>query len=181
MGLRLLVIGDVAWDIFIRPEGDLVRGSDVLGTVDVLPGGATWQNGVNLREARALDDELSLGHILRLDLAWQASEPITQPAKVFLHLVAVDGSLAAQRDAEPVDGTRPLTSWLPGEVIADRAGLWLPADLVAGDYRLLLGLYDAGLHPGQRVPVGGGEADSIPLARIRVQGDAARILTLVEN
>jgi ribokinase len=38
--LRLLVIGDIAWDIFIRPEGDLVRGSDVLGTVDVMPGGA---------------------------------------------------------------------------------------------------------------------------------------------
>ena len=40
MALRLLVIGDIAWDIFIRPEGDLVRGSDVLGTVDVMPGGA---------------------------------------------------------------------------------------------------------------------------------------------
>ncbi len=38
--MRLVVIGDVAWDIFIRPERDLVRGSDVLGTVDVLPGGA---------------------------------------------------------------------------------------------------------------------------------------------
>jgi sugar/nucleoside kinase (ribokinase family) len=38
--LHLLVIGDIAWDIFIRPEGDLVRGSDVIGTVDVLPGGA---------------------------------------------------------------------------------------------------------------------------------------------
>jgi sugar/nucleoside kinase (ribokinase family) len=40
VALRLLVIGDIAWDIFIRPEGDLVRGSDVLGAVDVMPGGA---------------------------------------------------------------------------------------------------------------------------------------------
>jgi ribokinase len=40
VALRLLVIGDVAWDIFIRPEGGLVRGSDVMGTVDVMPGGA---------------------------------------------------------------------------------------------------------------------------------------------
>lgn len=38
--MHLVVIGDIAWDIFIRPERDLVRGSDVLGTVDVLPGGA---------------------------------------------------------------------------------------------------------------------------------------------
>jgi ribokinase len=38
--VRMLVIGDIAWDIFIRPERDLVRGSDVFGTVDVMPGGA---------------------------------------------------------------------------------------------------------------------------------------------
>jgi sugar/nucleoside kinase (ribokinase family) len=38
--VRLVVIGDIAWDIFIRPERDLVRGSDVFGTVDVMPGGA---------------------------------------------------------------------------------------------------------------------------------------------
>jgi sugar/nucleoside kinase (ribokinase family) len=38
--VRLVVIGDIAWDIFIRPEHDLVRGSDVFGTVDVMPGGA---------------------------------------------------------------------------------------------------------------------------------------------
>jgi ribokinase len=38
--VRLVVIGDIAWDIFIRPEHDLVRGSDVSGTVDVMPGGA---------------------------------------------------------------------------------------------------------------------------------------------
>jgi sugar/nucleoside kinase (ribokinase family) len=38
--VHLVVIGDIAWDIFIRPERDLVRGSDVFGTVDVMPGGA---------------------------------------------------------------------------------------------------------------------------------------------
>lgn len=38
--MRLAVIGDIAWDIFIRPEHDLVPGSDVFGTVDVMPGGA---------------------------------------------------------------------------------------------------------------------------------------------
>ncbi|MEW5984174.1 MAG: PfkB family carbohydrate kinase [Acidobacteriota bacterium] len=37
---RLLVVGDVAWDIFIRPQRPLVSGSDVLGTVDMMPGGA---------------------------------------------------------------------------------------------------------------------------------------------
>ncbi|MEI6669281.1 MAG: sugar kinase [Acidobacteriota bacterium] len=37
---RLLVIGDVAWDILVRPERELVWGSDVFGRVELMPGGA---------------------------------------------------------------------------------------------------------------------------------------------
>jgi sugar/nucleoside kinase (ribokinase family) len=37
---RLLVVGDVAWDVFMRPSGELVWGSDVYGQVDIFPGGA---------------------------------------------------------------------------------------------------------------------------------------------
>jgi ribokinase len=38
--VRLLVIGDIAWDILVRPERELVWGSDVFGRVELLPGGA---------------------------------------------------------------------------------------------------------------------------------------------
>jgi ribokinase len=37
---RLLVIGDIAWDVLIRPSGDLLWGADVYGHVDLLPGGS---------------------------------------------------------------------------------------------------------------------------------------------
>ncbi len=37
---RLLVIGDIAWDVLMRPAGDLVWGADVYGHVDLLPGGS---------------------------------------------------------------------------------------------------------------------------------------------
>jgi ribokinase len=37
---RLLVIGDVAWDVLVRPGGDLVWGADVHGHVDLFPGGS---------------------------------------------------------------------------------------------------------------------------------------------
>jgi ribokinase len=37
---RLLVIGDVAWDVLLRPAGDLVWGADVYGHVDLFPGGS---------------------------------------------------------------------------------------------------------------------------------------------
>jgi len=149
------------------------------GSVDLAPAATSWQNGISLVRALAREDELSPGQILRLDLSWQAAEPITDAYKVFVHLQAADGRLAAQRDAEPLDGTRPTTDWHPGETIAERAGLWLPADLAPGDYRLLLGLYDAAT--GERVSLGSGEADSFSLAVVRVEGDVARILTLPGN
>jgi sugar/nucleoside kinase (ribokinase family)/HD-like signal output (HDOD) protein len=37
---RLLVIGDIAWDVLMRPSGDLVWGADVYGHVDLLAGGS---------------------------------------------------------------------------------------------------------------------------------------------
>ncbi len=37
---RLLVIGDIAWDVLMRPSGDLVWGADVFGHVDLMPGGS---------------------------------------------------------------------------------------------------------------------------------------------
>jgi ribokinase len=38
--VRLLVVGDIAWDILVRPERELVWGSDVFGRVELMPGGA---------------------------------------------------------------------------------------------------------------------------------------------
>jgi ribokinase len=37
---RLLVIGDIAWDVLLRPTGELVWGADVYGHVDLMAGGS---------------------------------------------------------------------------------------------------------------------------------------------
>lgn len=51
---RVLVVGDVMEDIIVRPDGPMVRGSDVAAAISVLPGGsganqAAWlaENGVD--------------------------------------------------------------------------------------------------------------------------------------
>jgi sugar/nucleoside kinase (ribokinase family) len=83
VALRLLVIGDVAWDIFIRPARELVRGSDVLGTVDVMPGGAAanvavWARrlGASVRLVCKLGDDtlgaLMAAHLHREDVGRHA-------------------------------------------------------------------------------------------------------------
>ncbi len=69
--MRLAVIGDIAWDIFIRPEHDLVRGSDVFGTVDVMPGGAAanvavWSRRLGLSVAlRGKVGDDTLGQVMQ--------------------------------------------------------------------------------------------------------------------
>ena len=54
---RLLVIGDIAWDVLMRPSGELVWGADVMGHVDLLPGGSAANVAV---WARRLGAEVTL-------------------------------------------------------------------------------------------------------------------------
>jgi sugar/nucleoside kinase (ribokinase family) len=102
VALRLLVIGDIAWDIFIRPEGDLVRGSDVLGTVDVMPGGAAanvavWARrlGADVTLVGKIGDDI-LGTLMRTHLQGEdvARDVITVPGGLSTRvgiLVSADG------------------------------------------------------------------------------------------
>jgi ribokinase len=90
---RLLVIGDVAWDIFIRPERDLVRGSDVLGTVDLMPGGAAanvavWARrlGASVRLVCKIGDDV-LGTLMAAHL---------RAEDVGSHLITVPGGLTTR-------------------------------------------------------------------------------------
>ena len=62
------------------------------------------------------------------------------------------GQLVAQHDSQPAVGLRPTVDWQPDERIQDQHIIALPADLPAGRYRLIVGLYDA--QTGQRVPAG---------------------------
>jgi hypothetical protein len=111
--------------------------------------------------------------MVRLDLFWQADEPLAERYAVFVHLLDGEGRLVAQQDGEPVGGFRPTTTWLAGEVIHDRVGVLLPTDLAAGEYQLVVGMY----HPesGDRLPVilvgepTSVSTDGIPLATIQVR------------
>lgn len=93
MAVRLLAIGDIAWDIFIRPESDLVRGSDVLGTVDVMPGGAAANVAVWARRLGAdvtligkIGDD-TLGSLMRAHLDGEG---------VGRHVITVCGGLSTR-------------------------------------------------------------------------------------
>jgi hypothetical protein len=84
---------------------------------------------------------LAAGADLPVNLVWQANGLIPESYHVFVHLIAPDGSLAAQSDGVPADWTRRTTGWLPGEFVADARRLFLRPDLAPGVYTLWAGAY----------------------------------------
>lgn len=109
--------------------------------------------------------------IVRVRLQWRALSSLNADYKVALHLVDRTGKVVAQRDAWPVDGFRPTSTWAPGDVINDRLGLWMPGETPAGEYQLRLILYSSG--PGlPRLPVSSPDSpdpnDFLPLGHIVV-------------
>lgn len=104
------------------------------------------------------------GATVDVTLYWRSLARIGAPYTIFVHLVDAQSAVRAQHDGEPVSGSVPTTSWLPGEVIADRHTLILPANLPGGAYVLFAGLYDSGSLV--RIPVRG---------PTREQGDAVEL------
>ncbi len=73
-----------------------------------------------------------------------------------MHLIgamhpATQSPVWAQRDDEPVGGSRPTTTWQIGEMIDDRYGLQIAENTPPGDYTIEVGMYDPGTLV--RVPV----------------------------
>jgi hypothetical protein len=106
---------------------------------------------------------------LPLTLAWQAARPPDTDYVTLVHLVAADGTLAKQYDRAPLQGVAPTTIWREGDTLIDTYDLDIPPDLPAGEYRLLVGLYD--LPTLTRLPVqreGAPAGDTIHVATIRI-------------
>ena len=90
------------------------------------------------------------GNAVQLELVWRVRNTPAADLVRFLHVLDSDGQLVAQQDAIPCDGACPSRSWLPGEILSDRAEIVLPTDLADGAYSLVTGWYDA--RSQQRLP-----------------------------
>ena len=130
---------------------------------------ADFGGEITLLEHSPLPQSMVAGEILPLTLVWQASGDVAEDYKVFLHLIDAQDNLVAQRDSMPVGGWRPMSSWSIGEQIQDNHGVLTSRSLPAGEYELVLGLYDAS---GERLPVlnedGHSVGDKISLGRVEV-------------
>ncbi len=120
------------------------------------------------------DAKLIAGGALTLRLYWQAESTPPGDYSLFVHLTPLDSRAPlAQVDGPPARLERPTPSWnAPSETLVSQLiVLSLPADLPAGEYRVLVGLYD--YVSGARLPVTVADGEVWALA-----DDSLQLLTI---
>lgn len=116
---------------------------------------ADFAGGIQLTGSALDQTPLRPGEVVHVSLWWRTLERPSKEYAVFLHLIDSDERIWTQRDSQPVDGSRPTSTWEPAEEIVDNHGLILPADIPAGGYQIRVGLYHTAT--GQRIRALNGE------------------------
>ncbi len=103
---------------------------------------ATFENGaIQLKAAGLTQDTAESGEpTLNVSLAWQTDGSAQGDYKIFVHVLAADGSTVTQADTRPGQGVLPPGNWLPGG-FRDTIRITL-SNVPPGHYRVLMGLYD---------------------------------------
>ena len=101
-------------------------------------------------------DASQTGEFLVLTLFWEAIQAPSADYSVFAHIEGAFGGTGpagiwGQSDGTPACYRRPTKSWLPGDKIIDRHVIWPAPDAPAGNYSLIVGLYQP--DTGERLPV----------------------------
>jgi len=133
---------------------------------------AILDNNIALKSFDLERDHYLVGETIPLALYWTSQAGISRDLKVFVHIMR-DGKNIVEKDNPPVQGGRPTSGWVPGEIIKDTYALTVPPDVPPGDYWLEVGMYDP--QTMQRLPVTSAGAvqpgaQSLILKLIKVQG-----------
>lgn len=122
-----------------------------------------WANGIRLIGYDAGQRRVRPGEAVNVSLYWQPQTDVTVSLTLFMHLVDEAGNIIAQQDQIPVLGARPTTGWAPGEAIRNPIQLFIPQNVLAGEYNVRIGWYNAAT--GERIPLTNGD-DSLTLPEL---------------
>jgi hypothetical protein len=127
--------------------------------------GATFGDALTLERAWQ-PGRATAGDWFYTVLEWQALKPLDADYKVFVHGLDAHGNLAFQSDRLPLNALLPTSRWPRGKTQRDTHAVVIPADLPAGRYRVVAGVYDPAT--GARLPVGGPLEDAVELGEVEV-------------
>lgn len=103
-----------------------------------------WDASIAGEQVPAGPIELSPNRPLRVHLLWRTAARPEADYTAYVHLVDWRGNPVAQSDRVPRTGTAPTGAWEAGDIVHDLHTLSLPAELPAGAYRLIVGMYQQG-------------------------------------
>jgi uncharacterized membrane protein len=112
-----------------------------------------------------LTEKSLAGDWFYLTLEWQAQRSIERDFKVFVHVLDTNGNLAFQQDKLTLNELLPTSRWEPNKIYRDPYAMVVPSELPAGEYRVVVGVYDA--ISGERLPVG--DATFIEISKLKVE------------
>jgi 6-pyruvoyl-tetrahydropterin synthase related domain len=123
-----------------------------LSPANTLPGrDRTYQLGPAVRLAGSSAVITGTPPLLDLTLYWQATGPVPADYTAFVHVLDAGGNRIAQGDGPPLGGWYPSSAWEPGQIVADRRHIALPAGVDPAGIGVAVGLYTPG--DGVRAPV----------------------------
>lgn len=126
-------------DIYVpRPVPDApqypLTCSLALGTDQIRLDGYSLAPGIARTGVRA-------GDVLHVAVRWRATAQLHGSYASFVHLVDAGGQMLAGHDEPATGAGKPTTAWTPGQSVIDDLAVPVPADVPAGRYRLVVGMY----------------------------------------
>ena len=132
-------------------------------------GRTVFGNIVELPEAALPATSVPRDFPIAVRLSWRAREPVEARLGVLIELLD-SNRVVARHEGEPVGGTRPTSTWEPGETIVDRIALPVPDALTTGSYSVRLALFDVNTRARWRLADG---REMVDLGMVRI-GPATR-------
>jgi len=106
--------------------------------------------GLELLAYDVSDSTIRSGDPFTVTLYWKADVPVPINYQVYVHLIGPDDQLYAQSDKlNPADF--PTSRWPTTKYVRDEHNLVFQSDPPPGDYRVVVGLWNAGT--GERLPI----------------------------
>jgi hypothetical protein len=139
----------------------------VLSTIEVEEPARNYQLPIGLQQVDAFfENGVHLVGIVdgfpEITLVWQIDAELDDNLYVFVHLVTDDGEIIAQSDMIPANWDRPMSGWVPGELIIDQHTLAPSTAEQKDELQLHIGIYNP--RTFQRIAVRESDYVVVPLA-----------------